>query len=100
MNLETVTQRQVDLNYILNDFTIQLRTVVNKIAGEENIGILGEEKLKFQPNGIIDELQYLQENNREILQEAERLLRRLSEATWQPIQEVGCVQKECRVSNS
>ena len=48
------------------------------------------EKPKFQPNGIIDELQYLQEENKETLQEAERLLRRLSEATWQFEVKTGC----------
>ena len=55
----------------------------------------GENILKpeFQPNGIIDELQYLQENNKETLQEAERLLIRLSEATWQPSTPV---ETECR----
>ena len=30
-------------------------------------------KPEYQPNGIIDELQYLQEENKETLQEAERL---------------------------
>ena len=54
------------------------------------------EKPKFQPNGIIDELQYLQEGNKEILQEAERLLKRLSEATWQFEVKTGCTP----VSNS
>ena len=29
MNLETTVQRQEDLNYRLNDFTIQLRTEVS-----------------------------------------------------------------------
>ena len=42
MNLETTVQRQEDLNYRLNDFTIQLRTVVSKIAGEENNKVLEE----------------------------------------------------------
>ena len=95
MNLETVTQRQVDLNYRLNDFTIQLRVVVNKIAGEKDKKgeILKPERLT---NGIIDELQYLQEENKETLQEAERLLRRLSEATWQFEVKTGCTP----VSNS
>lgn len=81
MNLETLVQRQVELNYRLNDFTMQLRAVVDKIAGKENIK---EEiaKPEYQPNGLLDELQHLQEGNKEILQEAERLLRRLSEATW------------------
>jgi phage tail sheath gpL-like len=89
MNLETTVQRQVDLNYRLNDFTIQLRVVVDKIAGKELE--TGENVLKpeFISNGIIDELQYLQEENKETLQEAERLLRRLVEATWQPEQAVG-----------
>ena len=36
MNLETTVQRQEDLNYRLNDFTMQLRVVVDKIAGKEN----------------------------------------------------------------
>ena len=53
-------------------------------------------KPKYQPNGIIDELQYLQEENKETLQEAERLLRRLSEATWQFEVKTGCTP----VSNS
>mgnify|MGYP006335769023 CR=1 FL=1 len=96
MNLETLTQRQEDLNYRLNDFTIQLRVVVDKIAGKELE--TGENTLKpeFQPNGIIDELQYLQEEKKETLQEAERLLRRLSEATWQFEVKTGCTP----VSNS
>lgn len=96
MNLETLTQRQEDLNYRLNDFTIQLRTVVSKIAGEENNKVLEEEKPTYIPNGIIDELQYLQEENKETLQEAERLLKRLSEATWQFEVKTGCTP----VSNS
>ena len=95
MNLETVTQRQEDLNYRLNDFTIQLRVVVDKIAGKENLET-EIEKPKYQPNGIIDELQYLQEENKETLQEAERLLKRLSEATWQFEVKTGCTP----VSNS
>ena len=33
-------------------------------------------------NGLLDELQYLQENNWEIPQEAETVLKRLSESTW------------------
>lgn len=87
MNLETTVQRQVELNYRLNDFTMQLRVVVDKIAGKENTK---EEiaKPEYQPNGLLDELQYLQEGNKETLQEAERLLRILSEATWQPVSEV------------
>ena len=96
MNLETTVQRQEDLNYRLNDFTIQLRTVVSKIAGEENNKVLEEEKPTYIPNGIIDELQFLQENNKETLEEAERLLKRLSEATWQFEVKTGCTP----VSNS
>lgn len=96
MNLETLTQRQEDLNYRLNDFTIQLRTVVSKIAGEENNKVLEEEKPTYIPNSIIDELHYLQEENKETLQEAERLLKRLSEATWQFEVKTGCTP----VSNS
>ena len=53
-------------------------------------------KPEYQPNGIIDELQYLQEENKETLQEAERLLKRLSEATWQFEVKTGCTP----VSNS
>ena len=95
MNLETLTQRQEDLNYRLNDFTMQLRVVVDKIAGKENTeeGIL---KSEYKPNGLLDELQYLQEENKETLQEAERLLKRLSEATWQFEVKTGCTP----VSNS
>ena len=96
MNLETTVQRQEDLNYRLNDFTIQLRTVVSKIAGEGNNKVLEVEKPTYIPNGIIDELQYLQEENKETLQEAERLLKRLSEATWQFEVKTGCTP----VSNS
>ena len=96
MNLETTVQRQEDLNYRLNDFTIQLRTVVSKIAGEENNKVLEEEKPTYIPNGILDSLYFLQEENKETLQEVERLLRRLSEATWQFEVKTGCTL----VSNS
>ena len=96
MNLETVTQRQEDLNYRLNDFTIQLRTVVSKIAGEENSKVLEEEKPERLTNGILDSLYFLQEENKETLEEAERLLKRLSEATWQFEVKTGCTP----VSNS
>lgn len=92
MNLETVTQRQLDLNYRLNDFTMQLRAVVDKIAGKEN----NKEEIakpEYQPNGLLEELGYLQENSKETLQEAERLLRKLSEATWMPSTPV---ETECR----
>jgi len=92
MNLETTVNRQADLNYGLKNLTNQLEVIVNKIAGEKNEEV-GIDKPKFQPNGIIDELQYLQENNNETLQEAERLLRRLSEATWMPSTSV---ETECR----
>lgn len=98
MNLENTVQRQVELNYRLNDFTIQLRVVVDKIAGKEST----EEEIakpEFIPNGIIDELQFLQEENKETLQEAERLLRRLAEATWMPLQEVECLQKTYPTNN-
>ena len=55
-------------------------------------GYIEEDILKpeYQPNGLLDELQYLQENNKEVLQEAERLLKRLSEATWQFELKTGC----------
>lgn len=100
MNLETTVQRQVELNYTLKSLTQQLEVITNKIAGEKNEE-MGIDKPKFQPNGIIDELQYLQENSNETLQEVERLLRRLSEATWQPSMpiEMEYVQKEYPVSN-
>ena len=90
MNLETTVQRQIELNYRLNDFTIQLRTIVSKIAGEENNKVLEEEKPTYIPNGIIDELLYLQEENKETLEEAERISRRLAEATWQFEVKTGC----------
>lgn len=93
MNLETTVQRQVGLNYRLNDFTMQLRVVVEKIVGEEANKVLGEEKPTKAVNGLLDELQYLQENNKEILQEAEILLKRLSEVTWMPSTPV---ETECR----
>ena len=95
MNLETLTQRQEDLNYRLNDFTIQLRVVVDKIAGKESTEeeIAKPERLT---NGILDNLYFLQEENKETLEEAERLLIRLSEATWQFEVKTGCTP----VSNS
>ena len=82
MNLETIVQRQVDLNYRLNDFTTQLKIVVDKIAGKENETIEKELEPIKEVNGLLDELQYLQENNWEILQEAETVFKRLSESTW------------------
>ena len=82
MNLETIAQKQVNLNYRLNDFTTQLKIVVDKIAGKENETIEKELKPTKEVNGLLDELQYLQENNWEILQEAETVLKRLSESTW------------------
>lgn len=84
MNLETIVQRQVDLNYRLNDFTTQLKIVVDKIAGKENETIENELKPTKAVNGLLDELQYLQENNWVILQEVETVLKRLSESTWMP----------------
>lgn len=95
MNLETTIYRQQDLNHTLKSLTNQLEVVVNKIAGEKD-----KEKEIAKPerltNGIIDELQYLQEENKETLEEAERLLIRLSEATWQFEVKTGCTP----VSNS
>ena len=95
MNLETTIYRQQDLNHRLNDFTIQLRVVVDKIAGKENLEteIAKPERLT---NGILDSLYFLQEENKETLEEAERLLKRLSEATWQFEVKTGCTP----VSNS
>ena len=95
MNLETTIYRQQDLNHILKSLTNQLEVVVNKIAGEKD-----KEKEIAKPerltNGILDSLYFLQEENKETLEEAERLLRRLSEATWQFEVKTGCTP----VSNS
>ena len=95
MNLETTIYRQQDLNHILKSLTNQLEVVVNKIAGEKD-----KEKEIAKPerltNGILDSLYFLQEENKETLEEAERLLKRLSEATWQSEVKTGCTP----VSNS
>ena len=95
MNLETTIYRQQDLNHILKSLTNQLEVVVNKIAGEKD-----KEKEIAKPerltNGILDNLYFLQEENKETLEEAERLLKRLSEATWQFEVKTGCTP----VSNS
>ena len=95
MNLETTIYRQQDLNHTLKSLTNQLEVVVNKIAGEKD-----KEKEIPKPerltNGILDSLYFLQEENKETLEEAERLLKRLSEATWQFEVKTGCTP----VSNS
>ena len=95
MNLETTIYRQQDLNHTLKSLTNQLEVVVNKIAGEKD-----KEKEIAKPerltNGILDNLYFLQEENKETLEEAERLLKRLSEATWQFEVKTGCTP----VSNS
>ena len=95
MNLETTIYRQQDLNHTLKSLTNQLEVVVNKIAGEKD-----KEKEIAKPerltNGILDSLYFLQEENKETLEEAERLLKRLSEATWQFEVKTGCTL----VSNS
>ena len=95
MNLETTIYRQQDLNHTLKSLTNQLEVVVNKIAGEKD-----KEKEMAKPerltNGILDSLYFLQEENKETLEEAERLLKRLSEATWQFEVKTGCTP----VSNS
>ena len=95
MNLETTIYRQQDLNHTLKSLTNQLEVVVNKIAGEKD-----KEKEIAKPerltNGILDSLYFLQEENKETLEEAERLLIRLSEATWQFEVKTGCTP----VSNS
>ena len=95
MNLETTIYRQQDLNHTLKSLTNQLEVVVNKIAGEKD-----KEKEIAKPerltNGILDSLYFLQEENKETLEEAERLLKRLSEATWQFEVKTGCTP----VSNS
>ena len=95
MNLETTIYRQQDLNHKLKSLTNQLEVVVNKIAGEKD-----KEKEIAKPerltNGILDSLYFLQEENKETLEEAERLLKRLSEATWQFEVKTGCTP----VSNS
>ena len=95
MNLETTIYRQQDLNHTLKSLTNQLEVVVNKIAGEKD-----KEKEITKPerltNGILDSLYFLQEENKETLEEAERLLKRLSEATWQFEVKTGCTP----VSNS
>ena len=95
MNLETTIYRQQDLNHTLKSLTNQLEAVVNKIAGEKD-----KEKEIAKPerltNSILDNLYFLQEENKETLEEAERLLRRLSEATWQFEVKTGCTP----VSNS
>ena len=95
MNLETTIYRQQDLNHTLKSLTNQLDAVVNKIAGEKD-----KEKEIAKPerltNGILDSLYFLQEENKETLEEAERLLKRLSEATWQFEVKTGCTP----VSNS
>ena len=88
MNLETTIYRQQDLNHTLKSLTNQLEVVVNKIAGEKD-----KEKEIAKPerltNGILDSIYFLQEENKETLQYLEDVLRRLAEATWQPVQEVG-----------
>ena len=95
MNLETTIYRQQDLNHTLKSLTNQLEAVVNKIAGEKD-----KEKEIAKPerltNSILDNLYFLQEENKETLEEAERLLKRLSEATWQFEVKTGCTP----VSNS
>ena len=95
MNLETTIYRQQDLNHTLKSLTNQLEVVVNKIAGEKD-----KEKEIAKPerltNGILDSLYFLQEENKETLEEVERLLKRLSEATWQFEVKTGCTP----VSNS
>ena len=95
MNLETTIYRQQDLNHTLKSLTNQLEAVVNKIAGEKD-----KEKEIAKPerltNSILDNLYFLQEENKETLEEAERLLKRLSEATWQLEVKTGCTP----VSNS
>ena len=95
MNLETTIYRQQDLNHTLKSLTNQLEVVVNKIAGEKD-----KEKEIAKPerltNSILDNLYFLQEENKETLEEAERLLKRLSEATWQFEVKTGCTP----VSNS
>ena len=95
MNLETTIYRQQDLNHTLKSLTNQLEAVVNKIAGEKD-----KEKEIAKPerltNSILDNLYFLQEENKETLEEAERLLKRLSEATWQLEVKTGCAP----VSNS
>ena len=95
MNLETTIYRQQDLNHTLKSLTNQLEVVVNKIAGEKD-----KEKEIAKPerltNGMLDNLYFLQEENKETLEEAERLLKRLSEATWQFEVKTGCTP----VSNS
>ena len=95
MNLETTIYRQQDLNHTLKSLTNQLEAVVNKIAGEKD-----KEKEIAKPerltNSILDNLYFLQEENKETLEEAERLLKRLSEATWQLEVKTGCTL----VSNS
>ena len=87
MNLETTIYRQQDLNHTLKSLTNQLEVVVNKIAGEKD-----KEKEIAKPerltNGILDSLYFLQEENKETLQYLEDVLRRLTEATWQPEQAV------------
>ena len=95
MNLETTIYRQQDLNHTLKSLTNQLEAVVDKIAGEKD-----KEKEIAKPerltNSILDNLYFLQEENKETLQEVERLLKRLSEATWQLEVKTGCTP----VSNS
>ena len=95
MNLETTIYRQQDLNHTLKSLTNQLEAVVDKIAGEKD-----KEKEIAKPerltNSILDNLYFLQEENKETLEEAERLLKRLSEATWQLEVKTGCTP----VSNS
>ena len=95
MNLETIVNTQLELDHTLKSLTNQLEVVVNKIAGEKD-----KEKEIAKPerltNGILDSLYFLQEENKETLEEAERLLKRLSEATWQFEVKTGCTP----VSNS
>lgn len=93
MNLETTIYRQQDLNHTLKSLTQQLEVIVDKIAGEKDENKEIEKPIRIT-NGILDNLYFLQEENKETLQYLSDVIRRLAESTWQPEQETECIEKE------
>lgn len=83
MNLETTVNRQEDLNHTLKSLTQQLEVIVDKIAGEKDENKETEKPIRLT-NGLLDNIYFLQEENKEALQYLGNVISRLAEATWMP----------------
>ena len=98
MNLEQVKQTQENINHQLSKILEELTTVVSFIAGNE-LAVLGDkiqdEDTRDYTNGILEKIAYKQEENASLLYQLQTQVSKLSDSTWQIVEQdiSSCISK-------